>query len=73
MDDGCGKRFPSCDKAMKRVKVAFRASIMSWKGKSGACAVKAPNIGLKILVRMGEKYGRVMVWYSRTKREAKVR
>ena len=58
---------------MKRVKVAFRARIISWNGRSGGWVVNAPKAGLKTFVRMGEKYGRVTVWYSRTKREAKVK
>lgn len=73
MDTDWGDRLPNCVRAMNRVKVAFRASAMNWKGRIGGCVVNTTKIGLKIFVRMGEKYGRVIVWYSSTEREPKAR
>ena len=49
-----GKRFPSWEKAMKRVKVALRARARSWKGSKGGWNVTLLRVGLKILVSKGE-------------------
>lgn len=62
------KKEPSWEAAMKRVNVALRARIRSWKGRRGGWGVRARR-GLRTLERRGGEYGRVMVWYSSMKRE----
>ena len=52
---GWGNKLPNCPSAMKRVNVAFRARMMSWKGRRGAWGVSVVRIGLRIFVRMGLK------------------
>ena len=65
------KRGPSWERAMKRVRVVFRARVRSWKGRRGGCGVWV-RTGLRRL-RSGGGKGRVRVWSSRVRRVRKVR
>ena len=56
--EGGWKRGPSCERAMKRVRVALRARWVSWKGRRGPWVVRwrvcrVEMMGLRRRVRSG--------------------
>lgn len=77
-DDAAGagvagwKKEPSWEAAMKSEKVVLRARMRNWNGSIGGCVVNDSR-GLMTFESKGGRWGRVRVWYSRTKRARNVK